>query len=1085
MASVQWLTNSGNLGAIPLYNPVTIELQAADYQYPNSTVTYKIIQGSLPSGLTLNSNGTISGSAVSGAYFTSETFNFLVRASSDSASTPVDRSFNITVNGTVNGDLDWITPSGSLGIVPAGTYYQLPLEVVETQSNVSVTFSLVSGVLPGGMIVNSAGYLQGVPELLNAIAVDQSTSFDFTIRATNSLGHIKDRAFSLTVTNVTGPVIQPTINYLGSYFDGTHYSQQLTVAELNPNVVIQWSNIGSLPPGITLDNTGLLSGYLLPSTVVGPNGPAGYDSDVPAVGGSGAILDYAEYDYAPYDFNQLSQTISYNFTVQAYDGANYDLQNYIINVISRSAFTADNANLTVDNSYITTDAGNVYIPVIVNANVTLPTARAGAYYAYKFTATDFQNDPLIYSITNTVGTFDAYVLGQDAGFDFGGDDITHLTGVGFDSYASGTTGTNNLPGLILDQQSGWLYGKVNPQSSAYDVYTFGLQASRTVNGLTYSSTPIYFNLPVLGNINDVIEWTTNANLGVIDNGSVSDLYVEAVAKTGNPLTYSLVDQANVKIRLPQGLALTSQGELEGRVTFEAFTLDSYATSIDANATTIDRQYVFTVEATDGNISSTQQFTLTMVVADQKPYDNLYLRALPDQAQRKIWYDTITNTEIFPPALIYRPDDPRFGVQQNIEMLFLPGLSPDDLNTYANAIAENHYTKNFAFGNVKTAVVLDNNYSVKYEVVYVEVIDPGLNSLGQGPALEIDLAGVIANPYKDSAGNSYNIAYPNSSPNMIDRLVANVGYYDQGSLPPWMTSNQLGTVSNSFAPPLGFTKAVVLAYAKPGAGDLIAYRLQNSGIDFNSIDFTVDRYFVDDYYTTNFNTASSSYYLGRETTFDSLPNQNIGELTGTVYYGATVPFDQINGRTVDYINSQGGISGVTNFQSGDTLIFVQQENFLNAGPYDGWVSYQDAFLGDNILTPVVEGYDSEAYDKYSLIPGFLEKSQGTSAVNERGGIWQIQIVNNVVDLVFVQEIEIFQRVRVLFGQYGGAIMYYNFNLSVGQTVPYYIVYNYNTIAIRNRTTFNGDSTKFFDLRDQYYAPGTNDHILHFPKENTFV
>ena len=41
--------------------------------------------------------------------------------------------------------------------------------------------------------------------------------------------------------------------------------------------------------------------------------------------------------------------------------------------------------------------------------------------------------------------------------------------------------------------------------------------------------------------------------------------------------------------------------------------------------------------------------------------------------------------------------------------------------------------------------------------------------------------------------------------------------------------------------------------------------------------------------------------------------------------------------------------------GDTLIFIKQENFLNPGPYDGWVNYSDAFIGDNITTPISNAF----------------------------------------------------------------------------------------------------------------------------------
>ena len=184
-------------------------------------------------------------------------------------------------------------------------------------------------------------------------------------------------------------------------------------------------------------------------------------------------------------------------------------------------------------------------------------------------------------------------------------------------------------------------------------------------------------------------------------------------------------------------------------------------------------------------------------------------------------------------------------------------------------------------------------------------------------------------------------------------------------------------------------------------------------------------------------------------------------------------------------SNGGIDGIDNFADGQTLVFAQQEQFVDAGPYDGWIDYSASYIGDNTETSSTEGYDSGSYDTYSVIPGFLEKSQGTSAVNRRGGIWRIDIVNGIVNLNFVQEINTYDRVKVLFGKtLSSAILFYSLDLQPGQTVPYYEVFS-NNPTIRIRTTFNNDTTKFFTLRDEYYEPGSQDKYVKFPQYGVFT
>ena len=353
-------------------------------------------------------------------------------------------------------------------------------------------------------------------------------------------------------------------------------------------------------------------------------------------------------------------------------------------------------------------------------------------------------------------------------------------------------------------------------------------------------------------------------------------------------------------------------------------------------------------------------------------------------------------------------------------------------------------------------------------------------------MTLDLSADISNPYIDEDGQPYTVVYPNSSENMIKRLEQGIGYTDQSSLPPWMASNQPDpTDSTKFKTPLGYTKAAVLAYTIPGTSKLIAYRLKNSGINFNNIEFSIDRYQVEDTYSKYFDPVSNSYLPGKETTFDYLPTKNVGSIVARVDYAVNVPFSEINGRPISYINARGGIDGVLNYTSGSTMVFAKQENFSNVGPYDGWVNYFDAWIGDNISTTVVEGYGVTAYDSYTVVPGYLEKAQGTAATNQRAGVWQINIINDIVYLSSIQEITPNDRVQVLGGKSrASSVLYYDPILLNGQTVPSYKTYLLTKSAISEPTTFNGGTTKFISRRDQYYAPGSQDKYLKFPQYGVF-
>lgn len=1161
-SKLSWVTPQGTIANFPIGSDSMVQLLVVDTQNVSSTFDFNLIDGNLPPGMTLASNGIITGtpeySTPSNNYFTSLDYNFIVRVTA-SDNRVLDGKFTIIITNTVNQDFTWVTPSGTLGTVPNGNFYSLKIEA-ESSAHLGITYSFVSGELPPGMqlishqvdktvttsqftantmlklnntqtisvndfvfgnsipvdtrvsnvntatdtVILSANtanviaagetiqfyspcLLQGVPTILDPVVVNESRNYRFTIRATNSLGRITDRAFSLNVTNIYGPVIEPETTFLGSYFDGTFYSQQLEVVQLNPSVEIAWSiTAGSLPTGLSLTSAGKIEGYLEPIDLIGNYGPGGYDGDTTS---GGVVVDQQQYDGSPYQFNQLSQNLAHTFTVQAFDGANYDLQTYVINVVSRPGYNAD-STLPVDDSFLTVDSGNVYIPVIRNTSSILPAGRQNSYYAFKIDGWDFELEtgeaPLEYRIVNTLGTYDG------SPFDpLSRDDLNNGLPGSFDLV---TATTSNLPGVLLDSDSGWIYGLLNEQTTALEEFTFGVEVCKTVGNVEYCSPAKYFTLPVIGDPNSIITWISPADLGTIDNGTVSELIIQAESAVGKDLVYTLVDQIGVSCRLPQGLALLPSGEITGRATFEAFTLDDYTTTFDNDLLTIDRTATFKVQAetTDATASVTQTFTLKLNVIDKEPYENLYLKAMPSIEQRNIYNDLIADSTIFDPAFIYRSTDPYYGIQEEFKMLFLPGLTVSQLQEYQDAMVQNHFNKTYIFGEVKTAYVLDSAYNVKYEVVYVEVVDPGETVDGIGPELSIDLTGVIENTYINQDGGttyengtSYSIVYPNSSDNMTQRLQDTIGFQDQSSLPAWMTSNQpTNSTATGFTIPLGYTKAVVIAYANPGAGEKIAYRIRKSNINFNRIEFVVDRYQLDNYYSTNYDINELTYISDRETTFDSDPNINVGTIVATVTYAVDVPYSQINGRPISYINANGGIDGIENFRTGDTLIFTKQEQFEDAGPYDGWVDYSNAYIGDSTETAIVEGYDSTSYDTYTIVPGFLEKNQATAPVNLRGGVWRIEITGDIVNLVFVQEISVNERIRVLFGKtLQSAILTYSIDLAVGQTVPYYKVFVVNP-TIRIRTTFNNDTTKFFTYRDHYYEPGTQDKYVKFPQYGVF-
>jgi len=695
--------------------------------------------------------------------------------------------------------------------------------------------------------------------------------------------------------------------------------------------------------------------------------------------------------------------------------------------------------------------------------------------------------------------------------------------VGFDS-GNFDQGVISLPGnLTIQANSGWMTGRLPIQSINQSSYNFQVFV-RKVGAPEYVSST-YFTLDILGDLNNTINWLTPSNLGTIENGKISDLYVEAISSKGKTLYYSLSLNSNyntpraipgytlignsgptfspytisvpgttypytysggVQNRLPQGLMLTTNGLLSGRVSFELFSLDQGATTLDVNsrsglATTFDNTYTFNITAADASrtVSAARSFTIRVLERNPYPYEDLYLKAFLNPYQRLEFQDVVRDPKVFPSSLIYRPEDPYYGVAKDLKSLFLAGLNPNLLSAYANAVATNHATKRITLGQVKSAVATVNGQydvqdiatgqiigtyqdgigfiptdfslgyitadtypagsiltteHVKYEVVYVEVLDPQMTAGGLGPA--DTQYPMISNPYYDLNGNAYTTAYPDAFTNMTNVVVNNLGYANKGALPDWMTSKQPdGRV-------LGFTRAVVLAYTKPGAGATVAYRFARAGYDLNQLDFTVDRYELADNYSANYdivknvllieanvtygysagtivgefnsigfipnakgtslgysanvnipttttidNTSiAGGFIVSRETTFDRYPPlKDLQTLVGSVDYAVNIPFDQINDRTVAEIVAHGGLDGITNFSDGQTLVFYNQQFTI---PGERFPSYNDGWSVATAIwdtsqwdwdnnTPLILT-DDQGWDGSTFVPGYREWLAG--AVN---------------------------------------------------------------------------------------------------------
>ena len=160
MALPQWITPSGFLGTATerTYTSFTLATQ--------TTSTFSVISGTLPSGLYLANTGTISGAPFSVAQ--KLTSQIVVRASNSDGIT--DRTFIIDTQGAT--DPVWVTPAGYLSLGIGGQAYIVNKSYVDYQFN--ATYDILpagqklryyigdmDGTIPPGLTLTEDGRLYG------------------------------------------------------------------------------------------------------------------------------------------------------------------------------------------------------------------------------------------------------------------------------------------------------------------------------------------------------------------------------------------------------------------------------------------------------------------------------------------------------------------------------------------------------------------------------------------------------------------------------------------------------------------------------------------------------------------------------------------------------------------------------------------------------------------------------------------------------------------------------------------------------------------------------------------------------------
>lgn len=788
MTAPIWVTAAGFLGTYTERTTISIPVIAT-----GTNITYSLISGELPLGLRLQSStGNILGTPVSVPLDTSK--EFVVRAENNDGL--ADRTFTIDVVGPTNPS--WATPSGSLPVGINGEYYafnkgyvdyalRADIDILTEGNTLKYYIGDQQGQLPPGLKLSTSGRIYGY--INDSLALDSQASlsggYDTEVYDRYPYDH------GIITNNVVELVRPESISKIYQFYvtvtDGVASTRRLfSIQVVDPN-------------SLRADNTFILTtdseydasaGNLLP-----PIWQTQYGELLPEIANLGTIrasrpqvITLHEYD--PYPFVG-PVTWSWANTV-----------NPEIRVITDSQF--NNAGFETRNL-----AGSTSI--YVKDSPLLP--LKGMKIRIDETLSGF--DSTTYNVTGVIRTgVSSGIINLDRPLTKKIPD-TSIIFVGSSSV--------HPPGLNLDPETGQLYGNIPYQPAFSQTYKFTIKLIKTdiQTGLTVASSQIFL-LTVKGDIESFINFVSPSNLGTLIPGEISELAVVAEnVNSDYSVNYDLVSG-----RLPKGLTLNTDGTIEGKIEYKTQTYFDLTSStqflIDGGTTTIDKNWYFTVRASDVyKLSAVEkEFYISVNEESFTEYTRIFVKPFLHPSKRDLYKEFITNEVIFDPDIIYRPFDPEFGVQPEIKMAIETGIEKVDIKQYVDAMSTYFYRKRFYFGEVKSVTAQDSNGVDLYELVYVDIIDN-------------QMIGTYSPPYSISVENMQE---------QLESIEVSPGItisVDERLRPKFMSTIQPNTGA-----PLGFIKCVPICYVKPGNSDKVLSRIRSSGFDFKLFDFDTDRIIIE-------------------------------------------------------------------------------------------------------------------------------------------------------------------------------------------------------------------------------------------------
>jgi len=479
MAQPVWNTSAGSLGTYPANLSLVSQLSASAVT-PATTITYTLLSGTLPPGVTMNSSGLISGTPDLVTVDTTSTFT--VRAT-DNLSNIRDRTFSMRISGEAIPE--FTTPEGSILTTLDSIWIELPIAYSNPDSTNEVVVELQEGSLPPGLEINSAGLIRGYanPPLVNVTLNQVQTN----ATNTSSTGNL------ITCTSTTQFTVGRPVVFTSTAFGGIAEGVTYYIKTINSSTTftIAATQNGSIFP--LTDASGLMT-TTLPAVSSGQPTIRTYSFILRLVSALGG-------DTASYTITVKNQN-----TPVSQGGPGNPPNTRVPTILNTRPSTY---NITDSDPYY-----GYYIlpPVSPTVDANIGTLKSGEYFAFKIIGYDFDGNGITYEYVN---------LPSD------------LTGDSETGWITGTP-TLNSPGLSTYAFEVNVYKTGNPTIGTVDfnfTYNVSNEITDTVVWVTPSDLGTIFN----GNISTLsvyaiadtalsyrlVSGSLPPNLSVASNGEIT------------------------------------------------------------------------------------------------------------------------------------------------------------------------------------------------------------------------------------------------------------------------------------------------------------------------------------------------------------------------------------------------------------------------------------------------------------------------------------------------------------------------------------------------------------------------------------